>query len=109
MDHDLVARHLDNWARWHRKPSKKLGYPTKAMVALGGGQSVSGVFDEMCEDADNHAAEIIDTIVNDLKLDQKSAVYHKWLGCVIRVRDQAKSLADAYDAIDVQINMRGLA
>ena len=109
MGINLVERHLENWAKWHRQSSNKLGYPTKAMVALGGGQSVEGVFDEMCADVDKCAAEVIEAIVIGLAKDQQSAIYHHWLGCVIRVRDQAKSLSDAYGVMAVKINIRGLA
>lgn len=104
----LVERHLENWSNWHRHSSNNLGYPKRAMVACGGGQSVSNVFEEMCEDADRYAAEIMDALVNDLAIDQKSAIFHHWLGCVIRVRNQEKSLADAYGVLIVKIGARGL-
>lgn len=107
-ENDLVERHLDNWAEWQRTSSTNLGYPKRAMVASGCGQSVSGIFEELCCAADKHAAEVMDTLINDLALDQRSAIFHHWLGCVIRVRNQQKSLEDAYDVLIVKINGRGL-
>lgn len=108
IGNDIVEHHLANWADWHKHSSNGLGYPTKAAVAMGGGQSVSGVFEELCEDADRCSSEIVEALVNDLAQDQKNAIYHRWLGCVIRVRDQVKSLADAYDVLAVKISSRGL-
>lgn len=104
----IVERHLENWSEWHRRSSNNLGYPKRAIVACGGGQSVSGVFEEMCEDADRRAAEIMEVLVNDLSIDQKSAIHHHWLGCVIRVRNQEKSLSDAYTVLEIKISARGL-
>lgn len=108
MQFELVERHLENWADWHKHSSTNLGYPRRAMVACGGGQSVSNVFEEMCEDADRCAAEIMEALINDLATDQKSAIYHHWLGCVIRVRDQIKSLQSAYDELLIKMRVRGL-
>lgn len=108
MGFEIVEHHLENWANWHRKSSNKLGYPTKALVASCGGQSISGVFEELCNEADRHSAEVMETLVNDLAQDQKSAIYHHWLGCVIRVRNQSKSLQDAYDTLSVKIIRKGL-
>lgn len=108
-ENELVERHLDNWASWHRSSTTNLGYPKRAMVASGGGQSVSGIFEELCSDADRHAAEVMETLVNDLSHDQRGAIYHHWLGCVIRVRDQVQSLASAYDVLESKMSRRGLA
>lgn len=108
MVNELVTRHLDNWASWQRSSSTNLGYPKRAMVAIGGGQSVSGVFEELCSTADMHAAEVMDALVNDLAHDQRSAIHHHWLGAVIRVRNQAKSLDDAYGVLAVKMSARGL-
>ncbi|CAB4187571.1 hypothetical protein UFOVP1155_39 [uncultured Caudovirales phage] len=105
-----VERQLGNWADWHKADrSLNLGYPKRAMVASGGGQSVEGVFEDHCNKADRYAAEIMETLVHDLALNQRGAIYHHWLGCVIRVRDQEKSLFDGYDVLIVKIAERGLA
>lgn len=109
MDNNLVERHLDNWASWHRNSSVNLGYPKRAMLAVGGGQSVEGVFEEMCSDVDRFAAEIMEALVNDLPTNQSSSIYHHWLGCSIKVRNQEQSLSDAYDTLSEKISKRGLA
>src|SRR3989304_7394129 len=95
--HLAVERHLENWSIWQRSGSiSRLGYPTKSIGISNGGQSVSGVFEEMCAECDRYAANIVDALVHDLPLDQRGAIYHQWLGCVIVVREQEKSLESAY-------------
>ena len=67
-----VERQLGNWADWHKADrSLNLGYPKRAMVASGGGQSVEGVFEDHCNKADRYAAEIMETLVHDLALSTK--------------------------------------
>lgn len=107
---ELVERHLDNWAAWQRAGSiSSLGYPRRAMVALGGGQSVEGVFEDMCSDCDRYAAEIMEALVHDLALHHRGVIYHRWLGCVIRVRNAEQALMDAYEILGRKITERGLA
>lgn len=109
MASDHVEHQLANWADWHRNSSTNLGYPTKAMVALGGGQSVEGVFEYFCECADRHAAEVMETLVNDLLITERTAVYHHWLGCKIKPDNQEQALEDAYCRLAVKMGGRGLA
>lgn len=109
VGNELVTRHLANWADWQRNSSTNLGYPKRALVAMGGGQSVEGVFEECCLEADRAAAEIMDTLVHDLQLNHRSAIYRRWLGCTIIIRNAEQTLSEAYSILSTKISRRGLA
>ena len=108
MASETVERHLANWADWQRNSSTNLGYPKRAAVAMGGGQSIEGVFQEICDSIDAHSAEVMEALVSDLPINFRSAIYHHWLGCIIRVRYQEKSLSDAYIELANKMSKRGL-
>mgnify|MGYP001580350817 CR=1 FL=1 len=106
---DKIERHLANWADWHRKSSDiRLGYPSRAMVATGGGQSVEGVFEEMCEQCDRHAAEVMEALINGLADNQRIAIHYHWLGCKLRLQDHVDILAAAYTILTEKMRRRGL-
>lgn len=108
MDYEIVERQLSNWADWHRNSSTNLGYPKRAMVAVGGGQSVEGVFQEICDAIDAHSAEVMEALVIGLPIDQRSAVYCRWLGCVNRGGNQETLLDAVYVSLAAGIVKRGL-
>ena len=43
---------LEDWARWMKSDSHKLGYPSKSIGMSSGGESTSEVFEEMCSSQD---------------------------------------------------------
>lgn len=103
-----VSRALDNWSRWMRHNPIQLGYPSKSLAILSGGQSVSGVFEEICDDLDNQSAEVMDALVHDLPLNQRGAIYRRWLHCTIIVRNHEQCLLNAYVALHEGMKNRGI-
>lgn len=107
--YEQVEYNLDNWAQWHKSASQpNLGYPKKSMGIKGGGQSIEGVFEELCDRLDHYTAEVTEAIVNDLTISQRGAIWRRWLGCSIFVRNPEQTLQDAYDVLVRRMAERGL-
>jgi hypothetical protein len=109
-DNTIVEHYLENWVKWQKAgDSSRLGYPKRSNGIVSGGQSTHGVFEEICDDLDRAAAEIIDTLVHDMELHHRGAIYHVWLGCNIIVRNEAEVLSEAYLILNTGIERRGLS
>lgn len=99
---------LEDWARWSRGYTLKLGYPSRAAVLSSG--YVSMAFDEMCERADHERCKIIDALVDDLEPSQKAAINRRYLHAVWRFprNNYPEMLAAAHDELLRKMPMRGL-
>ena len=71
---------LEDWSRWMKTDSHRLGYPNKVSYLSSGGESTSDVFEEMLGEADNNNVKIVNACIDSLSIDQKKAIYYKWLG-----------------------------
>jgi len=71
---------LDDWARWMKKDSHRLGYPSKSSYFSSGGESTSEVFEDMVSKSDMENIKIIDAIIDDLPIKQKQAINYRFLG-----------------------------
>jgi len=71
---------LDDWARWMKKDSHRLGYPSKSSYFSSGGESTSDVFEDMVSKSDMENIKIIDAIIDDLPIKQKQAINYRFLG-----------------------------
>jgi len=69
---------LEDWSRWMKNDSHKLGYPDKVNYMSTGGYSAN-VFDDMCDKADNDNVQTLDAIIDSLPKDQKQAIYARFL------------------------------
>jgi len=47
MHIDRLKQILDDWALWMHAPSTKLGYPSKSLGMISGGESTSDAFEEI--------------------------------------------------------------
>ncbi len=72
---------LDGWAQWMKKPTYKLGFPSRSLVMSSGGASTEDSFDELISIQDKDNIRIIDTLIHNLPLEQQDALYHKYLSC----------------------------
>ena len=70
---------LEDWVRWHKTDNHKLGYPSKVSYLSTGGYSAN-VFDDMMEVADNNNVKTLDAVIQSLPLEQRQAIYAKYLG-----------------------------
>ena len=71
---------LDDWARWMKQDSHKLGYPNKTSYFLTGGESTSEVFEDMVSKSDMENIKTVDSIIDDLPIKQKQAINYRFLG-----------------------------
>jgi DNA-directed RNA polymerase specialized sigma24 family protein len=79
MHIDRLKQILDDWALWMHTPSHKLGYPSKSLGMISGGESTSDAFEEMLSEMDMTNVRTIDAIISSLPEDQKDAVYARYL------------------------------
>jgi hypothetical protein len=79
MHIDRLKQILDDWALWMHAPSTKLGYPSKSLGMISGGESTSDAFEEMVSEMDITNVRTIDAIISSLPSDQKDAVYARYL------------------------------
>jgi RNA recognition motif-containing protein len=71
---------LEDWARWMKKDSHKLGYPSKTSYFSTGGESTSEVFEDMVSKSDMENIKIVDAIIDGLSKPQKTAINYRFLG-----------------------------
>lgn len=107
--HPLVDFHLRNWAIWMRHPGLRLGYPARSAGLQCGGISGHDAFDELCEQADEHAAIVINRIIDDLETDESAAINHKYLHAVYRLRNLEASFERAVGRVWRAMLANGLA
>ncbi len=73
MHIDRLKQILDDWARWMHAPSTKLGYPSKSLGMISGGESTSDAFEDM---------------VSVSLIEAKKLVVRKWM---LRIRLEKRS------------------
>ena len=96
---DMVLRILQDWADWnHWHKTMHLDMPSRSAVFLSGG-AVSEEGEEGYLPADIDRLEIIDVCIDSLPPDQRSAIHHRYLCSVYRMRDYKDALARAHDAL----------
>ena len=99
---------LRKWAAWHHSGGANLGYPRRSVVLRSGWRQSTTVLDDMCEEADTQAAQIVEAIVNDLPYLQRGAVWNRWLGCRIFILHPESELDKAYERLYPLMFQRGV-
>ena len=94
---DMVIRILQDWADWNRRYVPRIGYSPKSAGFQTGGAVSDGEPDYSSVDQARY--EIVDTCVDELPPDQRSAIHHRYLCAVYRMRNYADSLARAHYAL----------
>lgn len=107
--HPLVDFHLRNWALWMRHPGLRLGYPARSAGIQCGGISGDDAFDCLCEQADEHAAVVMNRIIDDLSPDEAAAINHQYLHAVYRLRNLEASFERAVGRVWRAMLANGLA
>jgi hypothetical protein len=79
MHIDRLKQILDDWSRWMHTPNTKLGYPSKSLGMISGGESTSDAFEEMLSEMDMTNVRTIDACISSLETDQKDAIYARYL------------------------------
>lgn len=70
---------LEDWSRWMKKDSHRLGYPNKVSYLSSGGESTSDVFEHMVDESDKNNVKIVNACIDSLPIEQKKAIYYRWL------------------------------
>ena len=70
---------LEDWSVWMKKDNHRLGYPSKVSYMTVGSYSAHA-FDDMLDVADNKNVKTIDAIIHSLPLEQRQAIYARYLG-----------------------------
>jgi hypothetical protein len=78
---DRLLQIIEDWSIWMKKPTHKLGFPSKSLVMMSGGASTSDSFDELMLAQDVNNIKIIDTVIHGLPRDQHEAIFHRYLSC----------------------------
>ena len=71
---------LDDWAKWMKKDSHRLGFPTKSSFLSSGGESSHDAFEVMIEKADKSNVITINAVVHSLPKAQRQSIYARYLG-----------------------------
>jgi len=71
---------LDDWAKWMKKDSHRLGFPTKSSFLSSGGESSHDAFEVMIEKADKNNVITINAVVHSLPKAQRQSIYARYLG-----------------------------
>jgi hypothetical protein len=96
MHIDRLKQILDDWALYMHTPSNRLGYPSKSIGMINGGESTSEAFEDMVSEMDMNNVRTIDAIISSLPNPQKDAVYTRYLKARKRV-DYEHQLRLAFD------------
>lgn len=101
---------LMEWAEWHRKDSGVIGYPPSSCGISSG--YVSATFDDMCDEADEWRARVVDTCVDELLPAQRAAIMRKYgIAGVFRFpRDNfAEMVVLAHENLMIALPKKGIA
>ena len=61
---------LEDWSKWMKKDSHRLGYPNRISYLSSGGESTIDVFDEMLNEADDNNVKILNACIDSLPIEQ---------------------------------------
>lgn len=108
MHIDRLKQILDDWTLWMHAPSSKLGYPSKSLGMVSGGESTSDAFEDMVSDMDMENVRTIDAIIHSLPQEQKEAVYARYLKTT-KYDDYEHQLGLAFDNLLTMASRRIVA
>ncbi len=111
-DYERVDHWLNQWSKWMRGARTKLGYPSKAVPFIGGGESQRTA--EWEEDAQESIwltnCRAMDALIDSLPPTWGCAVHHIYLGAVYRFprEDVLSLLAKAMGQLREGMNERAI-
>ena len=79
MDMQRLLELLDKWKLYMRSDNHRLGYPSKSLGMVSGGESSYDAFDEMYEEVESSNVKTVDAVIHSLPEDQKQAIYARYL------------------------------
>lgn len=103
---EAVVGILMDWADWMKGYDSKGGYPSKS--AGFSMATVVGTFEDMCDHADAHRNQVVDSCIDDLPPNQNAAIHRQYLCSVYRLRDFEGSLIAAHLALEIALKRKGM-
>ena len=103
---EAVIGILMDWADWMKGYDSKGGYPKRS--AGFSMATVVGTFEDMCDHADAHRNQVVDSCIDDLPPNQKAAIYRCYLWAVFRMPDYEGSLIAAHLALEIELKKKGM-
>lgn len=82
-DEDVLTDILQNWARWQRTPDLAIGWPKRShpFQPAGDAAEVGPIpQSDAYADVDEREAKIVDTVIHDLPLLERTALFNVVLG-----------------------------
>lgn len=108
MHIDRLKQILEDWSIWMHTPNTKLGYPSKSLGMINGGESTSDSFEDMVSEMDMTNVRTIDACISSLEPDQKDAVYARYLK-TSKYNDYEVQLSLAFDNLLTMASKRIVA
>jgi hypothetical protein len=106
MDDKRLSYLLQTWADWLRQPAVHLGYPT---TAAGIRWRSADDWEDLVDHLDETMARAVDTAVDDLPLNERTAVYAVVIGPMVRLREPVQDVYDrARGLLKVRLRARGI-
>jgi hypothetical protein len=101
MDIGRVEYYLDMWRDYMKTNNSKLGYKSKSSGFHTGGVHS---FDDIADEVDSHSVRVVEQVIDDLPIAQKSAVNIFWLG--ISTNMDIDELMKLYDSALVMLQKK---
>jgi hypothetical protein len=106
MDDKRLSYLLQTWADWLREPAVHLGYPT---TAAGIRWRSADDWEDLVDHLDETMARAVDTAVDDLPLNERTAVYATVIGPMVRLREPVQDVYDrARGLLKIRLRARGI-
>lgn len=91
-----------------RHSAERLGYPRRSSIISTGGISGTDAFEHLCQEADIYAAVVMDGLINDLPVKERSAINHYHLGVIYKFDSLEKYFDSAIEILARKMPGKGL-
>jgi hypothetical protein len=106
MDDKRLSYLLQTWADWLREPAVHLGYPT---TAAGIRWRSADDWEDLVDHLDETMSRAVDTAVDDLPLNERTAVYAVVIGPMVRLREPVQDVYErASGLLKIRLRARGI-
>lgn len=114
-DEARVRYYLQLWQEWQLNDSTeigRLGYPSKCLMLVSNG---AASFEDMADSAESRAAQIVDTIIEDMEARFRLAIHHFHLAAVWGTKrangkaEMMNAYGEALIQLETGLNRKGLA
>ena len=107
MDLGRVEYYLDLWRDYMQTDNNRLGFKSKSTGFNSGGVHS---FEDMADEVDNEAARIVDKVIDDLPVQEKTVLHIFYLGINtnIDLNELERLLDSALDMLSIKLPKKNL-